>query len=130
MTNEGEVYFALYGDEFDPQEVTSIVGIAPSSVHRKKGRSLGRSMWKLSAGKLEADVIDVYDMTSALVDRLRPRGRQIIAAKQRFSMEAVLQVVLRITTDETVSTPAIGFSREVIEFLSSVGASIDVDTYR
>lgn len=42
----------------------------------------------------------------------------------------VLQVVLRISMDDTKPTPAIGFDAEVIEFLFSVGASIDVDTYR
>jgi len=42
----------------------------------------------------------------------------------------VLEVVLRITLDETKSTPAIGFDSRVISFLNRVGASIDIDTYR
>jgi glutaredoxin-related protein len=45
-------------------------------------------------------------------------------------LSAVLQVVLRITMDDTKSMPAIGFDENTIKFLSNVGAFIDVDTYR
>jgi hypothetical protein len=49
---------------------------------------------------------------------------------QPKTLEAVLEVVLTITLDETKSTPAIGFDSRVISFLHEVGASIDIDTYR
>ena len=45
-------------------------------------------------------------------------------------VEAVLEVVLWITMDETKSTPAIGFDADVLSFVVAVGATIDVDTYR
>ena len=61
---------------------------------------------------------------------LGPYADRIIEAKQALGLEAILEVVLTITTDETKSTPAIGFDSNVIDFLHRVGASIDVDTYR
>jgi hypothetical protein len=51
-------------------------------------------------------------------------------AAELHSLEATMQVVLTISPDDSLSTPAIGFSKESIQFLASVGASIDVDTYR
>lgn len=69
-------------------------------------------------------------MSSALIAKLEPHIDKIIEAMKEHSLEAVMEVVLTITPDETKSTPAIGFNSRVIAFLNRVGASIDVDTYR
>jgi len=130
MTNEGEVYFALYGDDFDPEVVTGLIGIQPTSARRKGTPIPKHTSWKVSLGKVEGDVIDVYDLSSALVAKLRPHQEQIARVKRELSLDAVLQVVLWVTTDDTKPTPAIGFEPEAIAFLSAVGASIDIDTYR
>jgi len=130
VTNEAEVYFALYGNEFDPDAVTRLVGIEPTSIKLKKDPICKHTWWKYSLGKIEDDVIDIYDMSSALVARLQPYQDKIAQAKDTLRLNTVLSVVLWITCDEAKSTPAIGFDEKVISFLSSVGASIDIDTYR
>ena len=130
MTNEGEVYFSLYGGDFDPDEVTRLIGFNPTSIHRKAKVRPRHSSWDVSSGKIENEIIDVYEMSSALVSRLQPYAEKILTAKRQLKLEAVLEVVLWITTDDSVSTPAIGFTSEVISFLNTVGASIDIDTYR
>ena len=130
MTNEAEGYFALHGTGFDPDEVTRLVGLEPTSIRREALPIPKHSSWNVSSGKIENDIIDVYDMSSALVSRLSPHTEKIASVKQQLGLEAVLQVVLWITTDESKSTPAIGFESEVISFLNAVGASIDIDTYR
>ncbi len=128
MPNEGEVYFGLFGDDFDP-EVLSI-GIAPTRIRRKAHPTPKHSSWVYSSGKVRDDLIDVYEMASSLVAALEPHADRIVEAKRAYGLEAVLEVVLTITLDETKSTPAIGFDSRVISFLSRVGASIDIDTYR
>jgi len=131
MTNEAEVYFALYGTDFDPEEVTRRVGLEPTSIKRKgEPKTRRHSFWKISSGRVEGDIIDVYEISSALVALLAPRAAEIASTRQELALEAVLEIVLWITTDESKSTPAIGFDREVISFLHAVGATIDVDTYR
>jgi hypothetical protein len=130
VTNEGEVYFCLYGKNFEPSEVTRLLGLEPTSVRREASPIPKHSSWNLSSGVIKNDLIDVYELSSALVSLLIPHAERICVAKRDMNLEAVLQVVLWITIDETKSTPAIGFEPEVISFLSAVGASIDVDTYR
>jgi len=130
VTNEGEVYFGLWGDDFDPDKISELLGIEPTSTARKGNPRPVQTSWKLSTGEVKADIIDVYEMSSALVKRLEPIEGKIIEAIAKYKLEAVLQVVLWVTTDDTKPTPAIGFEPEVIKFLSSVGASVDVDTYR
>ncbi len=129
--NEGEVYFALKGDyDFDPAVITQRLGLAPSRVMRKADPRPKTTSWMFSSGKVLDEVVDVYTMSSQLVSRLAPLSEQIKQLMTDLNLSAVLQVVLHITMDDAKSTPAIGFDAETIRFLSSVGAFIDVDTYR
>ncbi len=76
------------------------------------------------------ELIDVYQMASSLVGKLAPHIEGILQAQKRFGLEAVLEVVLTISPDDSISTPSIGFERDVIEFAHRTGAIIDIDTYR
>lgn len=53
VTNEGEVYFVLYGDEFNPDEVTRLAGLAPTCTKRRGMPAPKRSTWTYSAGNGE-----------------------------------------------------------------------------
>lgn len=130
MTNEGRVYFALYGKDFDSDEVTRLVGLEPTAARHKADPKPKHSIWEVSSDCIKDDVIDTYEKPSALVARLKPYAGKIADVKKQLGCEAVLEVVLWITTDESKSTPAISFDPKVISFLATVGASIDVDTYR
>ncbi|MDQ2989041.1 MAG: DUF4279 domain-containing protein [Pseudomonadota bacterium] len=135
MTSTGEVYLNLFGDAFDPDEVDRYIGLAGAIVRRKGERRpevpLPRvSAWTFSTGKVEDEVIDVYAMSEALIAKLAPYVQKIVKVKEKFGLACVLQVVLWIDQDEKKSMPAIGFELAVIDFLNSVGGTIDIDTYR
>ncbi|WP_339135777.1 MAG: DUF4279 domain-containing protein [Candidatus Electrothrix sp. GW3-4] len=130
MSNEGRVYFGLIGDDFDPKELTEFLGINPSKAKKKANPIPKKSYWNLSSDTVKGEIVDIYKMSSSLIKTIKPHTKEIIEAKQKFNLEAYLQVVLWITTDETKSTPIIGFEDDVIEFLYKVKASIDIDTYR
>jgi hypothetical protein len=135
MTSKGEVYFAMYGDDFEPDEVSTHIGLAATGVRRKGERRpevpLPRnSAWEVSSGRVESDVIDVYEMSETLVTQLAPFEAKIVEAKTAFNLRCVFQVVLWIDQNEEASMPAIGFESQVISFIHAVGAKIDIDTYR
>ncbi len=131
MTNEAEVYFALYGTEFDPEEATRRIGLEPTKVARRgEPKSRRHSFWEVSSGHVENDILDVHEMSSALVALLAPYATKIASTRRELGLEAVLEVVLWISTDDSKPTPAVGFDQAVISFVHSVGAKIDVDTYR
>lgn len=133
-TNEGRVYFALDGDDFDPDEVTNFLGIQPTSVMRKGSRVHGKfpakSSWAFSTPNVVNEYIDVFDMAAEIVNVLKPKKSLILQAKQRFNLVARLEVVLWFSMNEEHSTPAIGFDEETVSFLGEVGAFIDIDTYK
>jgi hypothetical protein len=131
--NQGYVYFGLRGT-FDPEEITSRLSIKPTSSCAKGARYPERglpktSQWEVSTERIVAECIDVYELADQIVTKLEGNARQIKDAIAELDLYAVLQVVLYLSTDDGVSTPAIGFSNRVLEFLAMVNASIDIDTY-
>ena len=128
--NEGEVIFCIYCSDIDPDVVTQRIGLSPSRTRRKADPIPRQSSWQLSSGRVLSELVDVYELSSNLVACLEPHADAIRSLLQELDFSAELQVVLHISIDEAVSTPAIGFDKPVVEFLARVGASIDVDTYR
>jgi hypothetical protein len=135
MTSAGEVYLSLFGDNFEPDNVSQHIGLVATASQKKGARNpdipLPRvSSWAFSTGKIEDDVISVYEMSEHLVEKLAPYALKIAEAREIFNLTCVLQVVLWIDQDDTKSMPAIGFERSVIDFLKVIGGTIDIDTYR
>ncbi len=129
-TNEGEVYFALDGEDFDPSEITEFLGIEPTSVLVKGNPRPKKNSWKLSSGKIINNYIDTYILASSLIRILEPKKELIIKAIEKFNAKPRLEVVLWFTCNENISTPAIGFDEKTTKFLGDVGAYIDIDTYK
>jgi len=128
--NTGEVYFALRGAELDPDIASSALGVLPTRVLRKGIANAKISSWELSSGEISSDVVDVYELSETVVSRLQGKAETIRRITASTQAEAVLQVVLTISMNEQLSTPAIGFSEAVVQFVAQAGAYIDVDTYR
>ncbi len=134
MPNEGRVYFSLKGD-FDPAQVTALLGITPTSAWARgtKGpvRDLPRcSLWDFSSEKRVGESVDIDALADAVVTELQPVADKIREAVAKFELSPVLQVVLKFSRDDTLPTPLIGFSKRTVQFVASVGAFIDIDTYR
>lgn len=138
MPNEGYVYFGVRGD-FDVDAFTAMSGLQPTTAWNKGQRDPKRglpmvALWDFGPDRTVTDsaddLVDVYALSESLIDLLEPSTDRIAAALAQFGATATLQVVLRISIDDRLSTPAIGFSPKVISFLHRVGASIDIDTYR
>ncbi|WP_018015514.1 DUF4279 domain-containing protein [Teredinibacter turnerae] len=132
-TNEGRVYFALDGDDFDPDEVTKLLGIEPTSIRRKGSRIPGKvpvdNSWELCTEQVVGEYIDVYEMSAEIVSQLIPLQDLIIEAIEKFNLSPRLQVVLWFSANSEQSTPAIGFEKEIVAFLGRVGVLVDIDTY-
>lgn len=133
-TNEGRVYFALDGDEFDPDVLINFLGVEPTSVKRKDSKDPRRfsklNSWELSTEYIVADYIDVFKMSTEIINKLKPIKELIIQAKKRFKVSPRFQIILWFSMNEEHSTPAIGFEVETVEFLGEIGAFVDIDTYK
>ena len=131
--HEGRVYFALDGDEFDPNEVTRLLEIEPTTVILKgksPGYEIRKTSWILSTENLIRDYIDVFQMSSDIVGRLINKKDILLQALERFKLTPRLEIVLRFSSESGISMPAIGFETETVKFLGEIGAHIDIDTYQ
>lgn len=133
-TNEGRVYFALDGNDFDPDEVTAFLGMEPTSIIRKGSRIPGKlpriNSWQLSTDNVVNDYIDIFEMATEIINKIKDKKDLIIQAKERFNAQPRFEVVLWLSMNEEHSTPAIDFEIETVVFLGEIGAFVDIDTYR
>ena len=135
MTNKVEVYFALKGEDFDPDLFTEASGLVPSESWKKgeKGRHVDFykfGFWQLSEAIVEDDVVYVDEIAEKLVWKLEGKKEVIREFVNKYSLYSALAVVLHVSCNQETSTPALGFKAQTISFLSYVNAEIDVDIYR
>lgn len=128
------VYFALTGDNFDPQIVTERIDVTPTEKWNKgdKGKynpTLDYSCWKLSTEKgKECMMVDI--LVDEVIGQLFDKIEIINELKKQFDLYSVLEIVLYLDTNEKQSTPSLGYNLKTIEFLHRTQTVIDVDIYR
>ena len=133
-TGSSYVYFALTGDNFDTEEVTSKIGISPTDSWRKgdKGKYkpiLEFASWRLSTDKGQ-EYIQIDKLVDEIVSKLFDKIEIINDLKRQFQLDSVLEIVLYVDTNEDKSTPALGHDLKTIEFLYRTQTKTDVDIYR
>ena len=129
------VYFALKGDRFDPADVTTRLGVAPTRTWRKGdptpygNRQFQYSGWELSTAK-GTEPLDIDRLVTEIVGQLHDRTGAIVAVKEQFGLESVLEIVLYVDVNEQAFTPALGHDLRTIDFLYHTRTITDVDIYR
>lgn len=134
MEFKNYVYFALTGDNFDPQIVTESIGVTPSEKWNKGDKGnykpiLDYSCWKLSADKRKEDQT-VDSLVDEVIRQLFDKIEMINELKNQFNLSSVLEIVLYIDTNEEQSTPALEHNLKTIEFLHRTQTKTDIDMYR
>lgn len=129
-SNKGRAYFALYGYHFNPDDITRLLGIEPTSINAA-GASSGLdkpviSSWELSTDTVTDDV-DVYKLTEMLIKQIEPVKEKILELCKSHNLSPRIGVVLTLSVDKDESSPEVGFGARTIRFLADIGAFINVD---
>lgn len=129
-SNNGRAYFALLGYHFNPDDITRLLGIEPTSVNAAGAYSgLDKpviSSWELSTETLTGEV-DVFALTDTLVKQLEPIKAKIVEVCKSHNLSPRLGVALTLSIDKGVSSPEIGFGARTIRFLADTGSFIDME---
>jgi len=129
-TNKGRAYFALAGYHFNPDDITRLLGISPTSVDASGAHSeLDKpvlSLWELSTDTITDDV-DVYKLTEIIIKQLEPVKEKILQVAKSHNLSPRIGVELVLSVDKDESVPDVGFGARTIRFLSEIGAFINVD---
>lgn len=128
------VYFALTGDNFDPQVVTDRIGIIPTEAWNKGEKGLFKPNLEYSCWKLSTEIGREYILVDNLIDEvismLFDKIEIIKSLKNQYNLKSVLEIIMYIDINEEQCTPALGHDLKTIEFLYKTQTKTDVDIYR
>ncbi len=129
-SNKGRAYFALLGYHFNPDDVTHLLGVEPTSVNAAGSYSgLDKpviSSWEISTETAEGQV-DVFALTDVIVKQLEPIKEKIVAVCKSHNLSPRLGVVLTLSVDKNETSPEVGFGGRTIRFLADTGSFIEVE---
>jgi len=129
-SNKGRAHFTLAGYHFNPDDITRLLGIEPTSVDASGANSgLDKpviSAWELSTDTVTDDV-DVYKLTEIIIKQLEPVKEKILQVIKSHNLSPRIGVVLVLSVDKNESVPDVGFGARTIRFLADIGAFINVD---
>jgi hypothetical protein len=129
-SNKARAHFTLSGYHFNPDDITRLIGIEPTSVDASGAHSpLDKpviSSWELSTETM-TDNIDVYKMTDILIKKIEPAKDKILQVIKSHNLSPRVGVVLVLSVDKSEILPDVGFSARTIRFLADIGAFINVD---
>ncbi len=128
------MYLSIKGD-FDPNDLITQVSLTPWKCLKKHSKSLQNKIPRCSIvnyGKVEvtSECPDLYQMSDELFRQLEPYRDELIALSKAPGLHFCCSTCLWMVHSLEVSTPPIGFHSDIVSLLGSLGASIDVDTYR
>lgn len=128
--NKGRAYFALLGYHFNPDDITRLLGIEPTTVNAAGAYSgLDKpviSSWELSSETLSGEV-DVFALTDSLVKQLEPLKDKIVEVCKSHNLSPRLGVALTLSIDKGETSPEVGFGARTIRFLADTGSFIEVE---
>ncbi len=126
--------FVVYGDFFDPDELSHILSLEPDLAYRNGdifysqygSQQLTRKecCWEISIGPLES--MDVAEPFSFLKAKLAEKPSQIASYLNTNNLHSKLVILLIVENSEV---PALYFDREDIDFLHSLRSELDCDIY-
>jgi hypothetical protein len=129
-SNKARAHFTLSGYHFNPDDITRLLGIEPTSVDASGARSaLDKpviSSWELSTETM-TDNIDVYKMTEIIIKKIEPAKEKILQVIKSHNLSPRIDVVLVLSVDKGETCPDVGFGARTIRFLADIGAFINVD---
>lgn len=131
--NKGRAYFALAGYHFDPDDITRLLELEPTSTDAAGARSnLDKpvlSLWELSTETVSSDEaeVDVYKLADTVLEKLEPIKEKIIEVCKAQNLSPRMGVVLTLSVDKDETSPEVGFGARTIRFLADVGAFVNVE---
>ncbi len=111
-SNKARAHFTLSGYHFDPDDITRLLGIEPTSVDASGAHSaLDKpviSSWELSTETM-TDNIDVYKMTEIIIKKIEPAKEKILQVIKSHNLSPRICVVLVLSVDKGETVSGCGF---------------------
>lgn len=133
-SNKGRAYFGISGYHFNPDDITRILDLQPTSINAAgMTGTLDKpviSTWEFSTETIDSDEqeVDIYKLIDdEILKKIEPAKDKIIEVckAQNLSPRLVVELVLSVDKDE--NCPDVGFGSRVTKFCAEIGAFINID---
>ncbi len=129
-SNKGRAYFGLSGYHFNPDDITALLGIEPTTVNGAgMGGSLDKpaiSSWELSTEEV-TDNVDIYELTDLITKQIEPVKDKILQVIKSHNLSPRLGVALTLSVDKNEECPDVGFGGRTTRLMAEIGAFMNVD---
>ncbi|WP_052259346.1 DUF4279 domain-containing protein [Flavobacterium sp. KMS] len=127
-----KLIFSIYGDVFNSNEFTELVGISPTACwnkgdlikNNKKEKKRIESAWEYSINNIET--IYFEEISDEFVKLFNEKVEKILLFKKKNKLAIKFDIVLEIVKDNGV---VMSFNRDFLEVVNRLGAEIEIDTY-
>ncbi len=132
-SNKGRAFFALSGYHFNPDDITRIIGVEPTSTNNNgmmgSPEKPSISSWEISTPTIieDTEVVDVYKLTEIILKQLEPIKEEIIQVCKNHNLSPRMGLVLTLSNDKGDTCPDVGFGGRLVKFLAEIGAFINID---
>ena len=133
-SNKGRAYFALVGYHFNPDDITRLLGLEPTSINNAGANSnLDKpviSSWEFSTDTItsENQEVDIFKLIDdELLKKIEPAKDKIIDVCKSHNLSPRISVVLTLSVDKDENCPEVGFGSRVVKFCAEIGAFLNVD---
>ena len=122
--------FCIYGDYFEVDRVTDIIGLTPTETaykgDRLKYRVSEETFWEYNFAPLETLLIE--DNLQVFAAQVMPCLQALSSFIREFSLTSKLLFCVEMSPEE--SCPAIVFDNRILDILHRLNAWIDIDMYK
>ena len=122
--------FCIYGDYFDVDKVTDIIGLSPTETAYKgdqlKYRVSEETFWEYNFAPLETLLIE--DNLQVFAAQVMPCLETLSSFIKAFSLTSKLLFCVEMSPEE--SCLAIVFDNRILDILHRLNAWIDIDMYK
>jgi Domain of unknown function (DUF4279) len=134
------IYLSIFGNNFNPEDLTAKINIQPTHTHRKgdiipRPKSLyvkpgspplrrKEDAWRYDLGYIHT--IDSDEISDIIEKTFRDKVSDISEFIKTYNLLVKLFVVLNIDPEQT---PAVGFKPSFVKILGDLYAEIDMDIY-
>lgn len=123
------IEFCLFGDEFNPEELTQEFCLKPTESYKKGSKSNQNIQRKESCWSLSIDYTETLylsELLDTLLEKLEGIKEKIVKLNKELELTCKFFIVVNIVENEK---PAIYLNKRAIEFANFVDAEFDFDFY-
>lgn len=127
-----KITISIYGDLLDPEVVSKVTELNPSSFgykgdaipNRKEGVVRRETFWEYSSGFIESLFLD--DIASLFVERFSPNEKSLMEYIEDKKLKSKIYFIIEVVNE---NKPSIYLDRTFIDLVVKLNGEVDIDLY-